>query len=170
MAAKSTTERPPDVVDRIQAAWSDLHPDLDVSSIGIVTRIWRIGRHLETERNELIARFNTDRIVVDVLAELRRSGPPYVLSAGDLRELSSLSSGGVSQRLSRLEDLGLIVRSVDKGDRRVVNVHLTDKGIELIDSIVEEITKQEAKTLSAIPAKDRHRLEELLRSLLGTFE
>jgi DNA-binding MarR family transcriptional regulator len=160
----------PDVVDRIQAAWADLRPDLDVASIGIVTRIWRIGRHLDEQRERVLDEFGTDRAVVDVLAELRRAGPPFELSAGDLREASKLSSGGVSQRLNRLEDLGLITRSFHREDRRVVNVRLTRSGIELIDAIASRIMATENELLEALAPSDRAELESLLRRFLAVFE
>lgn len=159
-----------DAVDRIQRAWSELHPELDVSPIGIVSRIWRIGRHLTEQRNEILAMFDADPIIADVLAELRRSGEPYELTVGELREVSRLSSGGVSQRLSRLEGLDLIVRTIDESDRRVVNVKLTDKGIELIDNLAAEIMRRDAALLAALPEEERRRLEDLLRNLLGLFE
>jgi DNA-binding MarR family transcriptional regulator len=159
-----------DDVDRLQAAWASLRPDLDVSSIGIVTRIWRLGRHLDQQRNQVLDEFGTDRVVVDVLAELRRAGPPFELSAGELREASQLSSGGVSQRLNRLEDLGLITRSFHREDRRVVNVRLTSAGIELIDAIAGRIMATENELLEALAPSDRAELESLLRRFLAVFE
>ncbi len=168
--AKDTESKEMDAVDRIQRAWTDIHPDFDVSSIGIVSRIWRIGRHLSEHRNAILDTFDADTIIVDVLAELRRSGEPYELTVGDLRKVSRLTSGGVSQRLSRLEGLGLIIRTTDETDRRVVNVRLTDTGIRLIDDIVAEITKREADLLAGMPDDERRQLEELLKKMLGLFE
>jgi DNA-binding MarR family transcriptional regulator len=159
-----------DEVDRIQDAWVALHPGLDVSSIGIVSRIWRVGRHLEAERTLLLDGFQSDPAAVDVLAELRRSGPPFELPAGTLKDRSKISSGGMSQRLARLEKLELIERSIDPVDRRVVNVRLTPSGIELIDAIVQQITAEEAAVLSKLADIDRAQLEDLLRKLLAIFE
>ena len=64
-----------DRVDRIEAAWRRERPDINVSSVGIVTRIWRIGRHLERHRKQRLDLLGTDRVTLDVLATLRRSGP-----------------------------------------------------------------------------------------------
>jgi DNA-binding MarR family transcriptional regulator len=159
-----------DEVDRIQWAWRGLRPELDVSSIGIVTRVWRIGRLLDEQRQALLDEFETDRMVVDVLAELRRCGPPHELTAGDLRQASKISSGGMSQRLARLESLGLIVRSIDEADRRSVRVRLTEAGTTLIDAIVTEITRREAVLLDGLPDQDRAELERLLRRLLAMLD
>ena len=66
-----------DAIDRVESDWHRERPDIDVSSMGIVSRIWRIGRHLERQRKEQLAEFGSDRGTIDVLGMLRRSGPPY---------------------------------------------------------------------------------------------
>src|SRR5271165_2557286 len=114
-----------DRVDRIEAAWRRERPDINVSSVGIVTRIWRIGRHLERHRKQRLDLLGTDRVTLNVLATLRRSGPPYQRTAGELMQSALITSGGVSQRLEKLERAGLITRQVDTGDRRRVEVRLT---------------------------------------------
>ena len=161
----------PDGVDQIESEWSRERPDVDVSSIGIVTRIWRVGRHLERERNALLAEWGADRAVVDILGMLRRSGAPYIRSAGDLSEHALITSGGVSQRLEKLEKAGLVVRDVDTDDRRRVLVQLTPVGAQLIDSVLADVVHRENDALSA--ALDVHELDELrvlLRKLLTAFE
>ena len=132
-----------DRVDRIEAAWRRERPDIDVSSVGIVTRIWRIGRHLERNRKQRLELHGTDRVTLDVLATLRRSGPPYQRSAGELMHSALITSGGVSQRLEKLERAGLIARQVDTGDRRRVEVRLTPAGVELVDSVVADLMEHE---------------------------
>jgi predicted dehydrogenase len=54
----------------------------------------------------------------DVLATLRRSGDPYMLSPTRLYEAAMISSGGMTNRLDRLERAGLIERRPDPSDRR----------------------------------------------------
>src|SRR5438132_628561 len=44
-----------DAIDRIEQAWRRERPDIDVSSAGIISRIWRVSRHLERERKERLA-------------------------------------------------------------------------------------------------------------------
>ena len=78
-------EAHPDRVDRVEEGWRRERPDIDVSSVGIVTRIWRIGRHLDRHRKERLEAFGTDRVALEVLAMLRRAGPPYRRTAGELQ-------------------------------------------------------------------------------------
>ena len=159
-----------DRVDRIEAAWRRERPDIDVSSVGIVTRIWRIGRHLERNRKQRLELHGTDRVTLDVLATLRRSGPPYQRSAGELMHSALITSGGVSQRLEKLERAGLIARQVDTGDRRRVEVRLTPAGVELVDSVVADVMEHETKLLCRLSPEEQVTLVSLLRKLLGEFE
>jgi DNA-binding MarR family transcriptional regulator len=54
----------------------------------------------------------------DVLATLRRSGAPYTLSPTRLYEAAMISSGGMTDRLDRLERAGLVAPRPDPRDRR----------------------------------------------------
>lgn len=161
----------PDGVDRTQAEWRRERPDIDVSSVGIVTRIWRIARHLERQRNKKLATRGTDRGTIDLLGMLRRSGPPYRQTAGELTKHSLITSSGVSQRLEKLEKAGLLTRHVDTGDRRRVDVELTATGASLIDSVLSDAMDMEAATLASVLTDDeQEQLCTLLRKLLSAFE
>ena len=157
-------------MDRIEAAWRRERPDIDVSSVGIVTRIWRIGRHLERHRKQRLEELGTDRVTLDVLATLRRSGPPYQRTAGELMRSALITSGGVSQRLEKLERAGLITRQVDLADRRRVEVRLTQAGVDLVDSVVANVMEHETKLLTRLDPREQATLVRLLRKLLGEFE
>jgi DNA-binding MarR family transcriptional regulator len=160
-----------DDIDRVEGDWRRERPDIDVTPIGIVSRIWRIGRHLEQQRKAQLDEFGSDRGAVDVLAMLRRAGPPYRRTAGELTRSALITSGGVSQRLDKLEKAGLITRHVDVADRRRVDVELTAAGVELIDSMLADLMDHDARVLStALTAAEQDRLRELLRKLLLTLE
>ncbi len=70
----------------------------------------------------------------DVLATLRRSGEPYELAAGDLVRQTMVTTGAITNRVDRLEERGLVERHTTD-DRRKVIVRLTDKGLDLVDSV-----------------------------------
>jgi DNA-binding MarR family transcriptional regulator len=81
-----------------------------------------------------------------------------------------ITSGGVSQRLEKLERVGLIARQMDTGDRRRVEVRLTPAGVELVDSVVADVMDHETKLLSRLSPDEQVTLVSLLRKLLGEFE
>lgn len=160
----------PDRVDRVEAGWRRERPDIDVSSVGIVTRIWRIGRHLDQHRKEQLDAFGTDRVALDVLAMLRRAGPPYRRTAGELQQTALITSGGMSQRLERLEAAGLISRHMHPSDRRKVDVELTPAGMALVDEVCGALMANESKLLDGLDATEQAQLRALLKKLLSTFE
>lgn len=69
-----------DPVDQILAQWQRERPDLDVSPTGILERMTRLIRHLERGIQQTFKEFGLTAAEFDVLATLRRSGPPYTLS------------------------------------------------------------------------------------------
>jgi DNA-binding MarR family transcriptional regulator len=89
-----------------------------------------VGRHLESELEEVLA---GDRLTLQsffVLAALARA-PEHTLTQKQLVSAARRTSGTTSVRLHRLQRAGLIERSRDDDDARVVNVRLTDAGVAL---------------------------------------
>jgi DNA-binding MarR family transcriptional regulator len=159
-----------DQVDQILEQWARERPDLAVSPMGIIGRLSRVSRHLEQALQETFAPFGLNGGEFDVLATLRRAGEPYTLSPTELFNTLMLSSGAMTNRIDRLEETGLAVRTRDPEDRRGVNVTLTPKGRELIDAAVVEHVANEEQLLSALTQTERETLVHLLRKLLLSFE
>jgi DNA-binding MarR family transcriptional regulator len=158
------------MADRIQQAWQRERPDLDVSSIGVLTRVVRIARHLDRARARELREIRTDATTLDVLATLRRAGEPYTLTAGQLQRTALVTSGAVSQRLDKLERAGFVRRGSDSRDGRLVQVELTKKGLREVDRIVEELMRREAQLLEPLTAREEDLLQDLLRRWLLWFE
>ena len=159
-----------DAVDDIQEAWARQRPDLDLASIGVITRLGRLAGHLARARRAALAQLGTDAATLDALAALRRVGPPHRLRAGALQQASLLTSGAVSQRLDKLEAAGLVRRRPDRADGRVVTVELTARGRALVDRAVSGLMDQERELLAPLSAADRRTLVRLLRRWLLWFE
>jgi DNA-binding MarR family transcriptional regulator len=159
-----------DGIDRVVQAWRRERPDIDVSSIGIISRIWRVSRHLERERKDRLAELGTDRVTLDVLAMLRRSGPPYRRTAGELTHASLITSGGVSQRLDKLERAGMVTRHIHPEDRRRIDVELTPVGMRLVDSVLADLMEHESKLLDELSDAEQDDLRRTLKRLLARFE
>jgi DNA-binding MarR family transcriptional regulator len=160
----------PDHGDLVEAGWRRERPDIDVSSVGIVSRIRRIGSHLDRHRKERLEALGTDRVALDVLATLRRAGPPYRRTAGELQQSALITSGGMSQRLERLEAAALISRHMHPTDRRKVEVALTATGMALVDEVTGELMANESQLLDVLDRAEQAQLRALLKKLLSTFE
>ena len=71
---------PGDHVDGLLAQWERQRPGLDTSLLAVTARLVRIGRYLDRDATEHLAPFGLHEGEVNVLAALRRAGPPHVLS------------------------------------------------------------------------------------------
>jgi DNA-binding MarR family transcriptional regulator len=161
---------PADRVDAIQAAWRRERPDIDVSSIAVLTRAMLIGRLLARERERALRGLGTDTPTLDVLATLRRAGAPYRLRTSEIEAETSVTAGATSQRLDRLEARDLVHRQRDNSDKRVIHVALTKKGRDLIDRVVAGLMERENLLLAPFTARERETLERLLTRWLRWFE
>jgi hypothetical protein len=65
-----------DAVDVILDQWRRERPDLDLSAMGVLARMSRATRLVEAAVEEVFARHGLRPGEFDVLAALRRSGPP----------------------------------------------------------------------------------------------
>ena len=106
----------------------------------------------------------------DLLAALRRVGAPYELNPTSLMRATLLSSSGMTKRLDRIEEAGLIERRPDPNDRRGTLVRLTRRGKNVIDRAVETHVSNEERLLGVLTAADRRTLDRVLKSLLIELE
>jgi DNA-binding MarR family transcriptional regulator len=158
-----------DAVDVVLEQWRRERPDVDAWPMGIAGRISRLSRVLDSRLKEFFAEYDLERWEFDVLATLRRSGPPYELTAGTLNRAAMITSGAITNRIDRMAQRGLVERVPDEEDRRSVRVRLTDLGWETIEELVGPHAENEARLLAALKPRDRDRLAGTLRDLLESL-
>ena len=147
--------------------WRRERPDLDVSPMGVIGRLNEASSLIARDRlGPVFARFGLQSGEFDVLATLRRSGPPYALTPTELYEATMVTSGAMTARLDRLEKAGLTQRAPHPSDRRGVVVQLTAKGRELIDAALAAHVANEHEILAGLTREDREMLAELLEKLI----
>jgi DNA-binding MarR family transcriptional regulator len=112
------------------------------------------------------ARHGLDAPSFDVLAALRRAGPPYQLTPTALMRTALVTSGAITQRLDRLEERGLITRERSRDDGRAVVVSLTGAGRRALDDALPDHLESERKLLDGLSDGDREQLAGLLRRFL----
>jgi DNA-binding MarR family transcriptional regulator len=165
-------DEPPveDEVARIVAAWRRERPDLDVAPLEVFSRVSRLSRHLDRDRAAAFSGSGLEPWEFDVLAALRRSGPPYQLSPGTLIGETLVTSGTMTNRIDRLQARGLVRRQRDPDDGRGVLVRLTDPGRALVDTALESLLERERTLLTQLSDRDRVTLAALLRRLVAPFD
>jgi DNA-binding MarR family transcriptional regulator len=159
-----------DAVDRILAQWRRERPDLDPSPMGIFGRLSRITATARPAIDAVFARHELNSWSFDVLATLRRAGPPFRLSPGDLLASCMVTSGTMTHRIDQLEKAGLVLRHANPDDRRSVLIGLTDAGRARVDAVVGEHLANEERLLAALDPAARHALEAALKHFLAALE
>jgi DNA-binding MarR family transcriptional regulator len=159
-----------DRVDQVRAAWARVRPDIDTSPVAVVARIGRAARFLDDGMNGWFATHGLTRVTWDILATLRRSGPPYRCSPTALYRAVMRSSGAMTRQLDNLERAGWVTRIPDPSDRRGLLVQLTPGGLELVDRIAAGHVENETRMLHPLTPPEQEQLASLLRKLLIAFE
>jgi DNA-binding MarR family transcriptional regulator len=159
-----------DAIDRILEQWRRERPDLDLAALGTVGRLFRVTQLADAALRPGLAAHELQPGWFDLLAALRRSGAPYRLNPTELMRTTMLSSGGMTKRLDRLEQAGLVERSPDPADRRGTLVGLTATGKTIVDAALAAHAANEDRLLSPLSAAERRTLDALLRALLAGLE
>jgi len=162
--------QPRDEVDDLVAAWRAERPDLDVEPLQVLSRVSRLARHTDRARRAAFAGHGLEPWEFDVLAALRRQGPPYQLSPGALLRTTLVTSGTMTNRIDRLEQAGLVLRAPDPQDKRGVLVTLTSEGQTRVDAALADLLEAEQALLAGLSAESRRTLSSLLRVLLAPLD
>ncbi|HEX6674970.1 MAG TPA: MarR family transcriptional regulator [Actinomycetes bacterium] len=159
-----------DHVDEIVAQWHRERPDLDTGPLATLGRLFRVAELAHPLLSAPLRELGLQPGWLDLLAALRRAGAPYELNPTELMRATMLSSGGMTKRLDRLADAGLVERRPDPGDRRGTLVRLTARGKATIDQAIGVHVRNEARLLDALTTAERRALDRSLRALLAGLE
>lgn len=159
------------MIDRAQLAveqWQQQRPDLDTLPMRL---IGRLGEAVQVLNRDVLQPFFDEHRLhfgeFDVLATLRRAGEPHALSPTALYEAAMISSGGMTNRLDRLERAGLIERKPNLEDRRGTLVALTEAGFTLIDGLMTAHVENEKRALASLSRDEQEQLDRLLGKWLA---
>ncbi|RJQ79393.1 MarR family transcriptional regulator [Pseudonocardiaceae bacterium YIM PH 21723] len=154
-----------DAVDLFVEQWRQNRPDLDVSHLQVLGRLHRCFARYQRLIGDLLEEFDLSVAAFDVLTALRRSGAPYKRTVGELARYTLVTTGGITLRVDKLEQVGLVARERDSADGRIVHVALTDKGRELVDKVVDAHAENGQQLLADLAQSERTELSRLLARL-----
>lgn len=155
-----------DPFDEVRDQWERERPDLDASGLEVAWRISFLHKQLRSSSGRRLSKIDLPTWAFDVLASLRRQGPPFQLSPSALCEATMLTSGAMTNRLDRLEDAGLVERHPDPDDRRGLCIQLTEKGRDLVDKALEIRFEHANQAFAPLSESERTQLVRLLRKLV----
>ena len=160
---------PRDSVDVLLASWHERRPDLDFTPVSVIARLARTRSHIDAELDRLFSAHGLRAPSFAVLVTLARLADEGVSQRRLMEELG-LTSGTMSVRIDRLEAQGLVNRRVDPSSARNTLISLTDRGRELLETVVPAHLRNERRLLSALSPAELDALAGLLRKLLVEFE
>ena len=165
-----TDDEERDHVDRFLERHAEALTAIDTRVEAIVDRIAGIDRRLRHTLEETLEDFDLSHGEWRVLTSLRWSEPEHRRTPGELAKANDLSSGAMTNRLDRLEAAGLVRRLPDPGDRRAIQVELTEKGRETWERSVVAQAEKEAIVAAALSAAEMDELNRLLRRVMIELE
>lgn len=160
----------PDSVEKFLIEWTKERPDLDPWPAGILGRIHRLSARLFRRSDAWLEPLGLTWEAFSVIVTLRRSGKPYELRPTDILRESLLTSGAVTNRIDRVERMGLVERRFHARDRRSCVVRLTPAGKKLADKAIAKHFAALGGVLGILDPKERAQLASLLSKLLASME
>ena len=143
-----------DFVDSLEEEWLREVPDLHTAGLAVVARLVRMSYYIARRVDSNLARFGLTR------------GEFEVITPKDIHAKILITSGGLSNRIRKLEEKGLIVRMPDQSDGRGVVLKVTEKGRELTLKAVTSHVEVECQLVEGLSAQDREALSGLLKKLI----
>ncbi|VAW76328.1 Transcriptional regulator, MarR family [hydrothermal vent metagenome] len=150
--------------------WRRERPDLDPWSSGVTARLQRLSRAFLRDAEANLKPLDLTWEAFSVIVTLRRVGEPFELSPGDLLREGLLTSGAVTNRIDRVERLGLVKRHPDPKDRRGIIVRLTPAGKQLADVAIEHNFSRNEELLSILSKDELAQLSGIMSKLLLSIE
>jgi len=159
-----------DWVGTIVGRWRTVRPDLDPTPMLVVARIGRLAAVIDELLRPPFAGAGLAHGDFDLLAALRRQGPPHAASPGRLAEAMLVTTGATTKRLDRLERQGYVTRAPSQDDGRGRLVTLTASGLRVVDELFTAHLANEASILGALTPTQQDDLGRLLGVFAAALE
>jgi len=159
-----------DSVAHLVADWRRERPDFDATPIGVLARLLRLSAQLNQLSREWLDSEGLSWEAFSLIVTLRRQGSPYELRPTDILRESLLTSGAVTNRIDRVEAMGLVERIPDPRDRRAIAVRLTAEGLQKADAAIAAHVAHLAQLFSPLGDDALKELDTLLSLMLATIE
>lgn len=159
------SDPPKDTVDAMVEQWAGHMPEAITPRVALAKRLAGANARLADAGQPALDALAIDKGEYDVLATLLRQDKPYELTPTTLTAGTLVTTSGMTKRIDRLENRGLVARRPDPADRRGTLVGLTPAGRKLAREAVLTHGAAVEEALAGIGARDLDALDALLRKL-----
>jgi DNA-binding MarR family transcriptional regulator len=129
----------------------------------VFLRIVRLAEGLTQRFGAALGPFSLSLNQYSALDALRHAGEPG-LACGEIAQRLVARDPDITRLLDRLEFRGLVSRSRERPDRRVVRAQITGQGLELLKTIDTAVIGLHARHLAPIGKKNLTALAALLEA------
>jgi DNA-binding MarR family transcriptional regulator len=144
-----------------------LHPDLDPSACEAYLNLLRAGdeayRRSETFMNE--HGMTPGRFTIMMLLYDKLEGGAVPRTPAELADMAGVTRATITGLVDTLERDGLVTRENDSGDRRMMLIHMTPKGLATLRGILPGHFKQMAAQMASLNEHERKTLVRLLNKI-----
>ncbi len=150
--------------------WLRIRPEINVTALAVFGSIQRVAQYLNAINERHVVQYGIKYAEFHLLTALRRSEPPHTLTPTALFKSLLITPGAVTKQVDRLVAAGLVERIADPQDRRSVLVHLTDKGLTLMDTIIASTGERTTIEIPGLNEQECQLLFHLLQKMLNSIE
>lgn len=87
------------------------------------------------------------------------------ISQEELAEKLNIDKGTTARAVKKLEEKGLLIRSIDEEDKRAYKIYVTDSGVEIKDKIFSVVKGWEKNLTSNLTSEEKGNIIKLLEKI-----
>ncbi len=172
-APRTRGRRGPSVGETIAMQWQREKPELDLRNFLLAIYFMRLGTMVDRAFDRMCrTRYQINGGDMRVLLALRRSGHPYARRPTDLFRALLVTSGAITKKVDRLVDKGYAERRDDPAHSGGFLVHLTRKGLKVVDEAVLALAEESAlaPATAQFDSKELDTISDYTLRILAAFD
>ena len=158
------------LIDETIQTWSEQRPDLEFASMSLALKLNSIVRAVSDEIARQLEDLGINLGEFDVLATLRRHGRGAKLTPKEISAATFVTPSGLTNRLARLEKMGLISRQADPRDGRGALIKITAAGKRVADRGIEVVVATEDRYMNELSEQMKKDLNQSMTRLIKTLD
>jgi DNA-binding MarR family transcriptional regulator len=158
------------LIDETIQTWSEQRPDLNFASMELSLKLNSIVRAVSDEIAQQIDDLGINLGEFDVLATLRRHGRGAKLTPKEISAATFVTPSGLTNRLSRLEKMGLISRQSDPADGRGALIKITAAGKRVADRGIEIVVATQDRYMNDLSTQMKKGLDQSMTRVIKTLD
>ena len=158
------------LIDETIRTWSNERPDLDFATMELSLKLNSVVRAVSDEVASQLENLGVNLGEFDVLATLRRHGRGAKVTPKEIAAATLVTPSGLTNRLARLEKMGLISRQADPRDGRGALIKITAAGNRVADRGIEVVVATQDRYMNELTEQMKKGLHQSMTRLIKTLD